>query len=225
MGRKLALSWSGGKDSCLTLDVLTKAGDEVLCLITTVPIETGRTFGHGEKMEMIRLQSESIGIPVHFIPCTYEKYSEEFVVTLKELKATYHLDGIAFGDLYLDGHREWGEKVAEKAGLAAVYPLWTVQEKALELLRTFVHTGYQAKIIRVREDVLDEGWLGRTIDRSFFQAIQETKSCPMGESGEYHTFVYDGPLFTKRICWEKEEIISLETTFKLELLGCSLAER
>ena len=217
MRKRVALSWSGGKDSCLALDVLIKQGVDVACFVTTVPEEIGRTFGHGEKTEMIRLQGEALEIPVEFISCTFENYSESFVEKMIELKRSYQLDGIAFGDLYLEGHREWGEELAKRAGIQAIYPLW-MKEKGdvLSALETFVHSGYNGVVIKVRADVLDKSWLGRFLDQSFMDDISKLEICPMGESGEYHSFVYDGPLFKKKIFLAEATIIKLEASFKLE---------
>ncbi|MBS4189362.1 diphthine--ammonia ligase [Bacillus sp. FJAT-49705] len=225
MNKRVALSWSGGKDSCLALDVLKGKGVDVVCLITTVPRELGRTFGHGEKMSLVKLQGKALNVPVEFIPCTFENYTSSFEAVLKKVKEDYCLDGIAFGDLYLDGHREWGEKVAEAANLEAVYPLWGKKEEALHALQTFIDSGYQATVIRIREDVLDETWLGKNLDLSFLEDIQKTEICPMGESGEYHTFVFDGPLFNKKIVLTQPEIISFETTKKLEFHQYELQEK
>ncbi|MDR7236904.1 Dph6-related ATP pyrophosphatase [Neobacillus drentensis] len=224
MNKRIALSWSGGKDCCMALDTLISQGFEVVSLVTTVPKELGRTFGHGERTEMIKLQGEALSIPVHFIECTYENYTNQFVKAVQILKNQFNITGIAYGDLYLDEHRDWGEKVASAAGIDALYPLWMKKEEALQSLERFVHSGYEAIVIRVREDVLDDTWLGRIIDKSFLDDVQETSICPMGESGEYHTFVYDGPLFTKRIQLENGELIQLETTKKLEFKNFQLIE-
>ncbi|MEH7308204.1 diphthine--ammonia ligase [Neobacillus drentensis] len=225
MKKRIALSWSGGKDCCMALDTLHSQGYEVAFLLTTVPIELGRTFGHGERIEMIKLQGEALNLPVHFIECTYENYTSQFVKAVQSLKNQFNVTGIAYGDLYLDEHREWGEKVASTAGVDSLYPLWMKKEAALQSLDKFVDSGYEAIVIRVREDLLDDAWLGRIIDESFLQDVQKTSICPMGESGEYHTFVYDGPLFSKRIHLEHGELIQLETTKKLEFTSYRLIER
>lgn len=225
MKKRIALSWSGGKDCCMALNTLIQQGFEVVCLVTTVPKELGRTFGHGERTEMISLQGESLSIPVYFIECSYENYTDQFIKSVQTLKSQYKLMGIAYGDLYLDEHREWGEKVALAAGVEAMYPLWMKKEDALQSLKNFVYSGYEAVVVRVREDVLNETWLGRMIDESFLKDVHKTTICPMGESGEYHTFVFDGPLFSKRIQLEHGELIQLETTKKLEFKSYSLLER
>ncbi|CAM3685477.1 diphthine--ammonia ligase [Cytobacillus oceanisediminis] len=216
LANRVALSWSGGKDSCLALEVLVKQGVEVACLITTVPAEIGRTFGHGEKTELIHLQAKALSIPVEFISCSFENYTERYISKLKKLIDKFKLTGIAYGDLYLAGHRRWGEKVAEEAGINAVYPLWMEEKDSIQALETFVKSGNKARVIRVREDVLDPSWLGRELDAAFLQDIQKEAVCPMGESGEYHTFVYDGPLFSQKIQLGSPKLIQLETTKKLE---------
>lgn len=223
MKEKLALSWSGGKDACMALHKLQEQGVEVAVLITTVPAEMGRTFGHGEKSEMVALQGEALNIPVYFIECTYASYQDSFVNALIHLKEEYGITGIAYGDLYLDEHREWGVDVANEAGLKAYYPLWTKKEDSFEALRRFVYSGYKAMVIRVRDDALDQSWIGRELDDKFVEDIQKEEICPMGESGEYHTFVYDGPLFNRKILLEKGRVILFERSRKLEFMGFELA--
>lgn len=217
MCKNIALSWSGGKDGCMALDKLVKQGYKISCFVTTVPKEMGRTFGHGEKRELITLQGEALDVPVHFIECTFESYTERFIESLKMLKTKYNLEGIAFGDLYLDEHREWGEKTAHSSGLDAIYPLWMKQSEALAALEAFVQSGYKAKVIRVRKDMLEDSWLGREVNGRFLHDIVKKNVCPMGEAGEYHTFVYDGPLFKKIIKVNDGEVISYDHSSRLEL--------
>ncbi|MDM5197936.1 diphthine--ammonia ligase [Fictibacillus enclensis] len=217
MSKRWALSWSGGKDACMVLDQLIKQGDQVACLITTLPKEIGRTFGHGERTELIQAQAEATGIPLEWISCSFDTYTLDFLSTLKSLKNKYELEGVAFGDLYLDEHREWGENVAEQAGLISSYPLWMEKEDAAAALKVFVDSGYKAKVIRISNSRLDEKWLGREVDASFLNGIQETGICPMGEAGEYHTYVYDGPLFRFQVPVEIGDIVELETTKRMEL--------
>lgn len=208
----------------MALDTLQSQGYEVVCLVTTVPKELGRTFGHGERTEMIKLQGEALRLPVHFIECTYENYTSQFVKAVQSLKNQFNVTGIAYGDLYLDEHRDWGVKVARASDVEALYPLWMKKQEALQSLDKFVHSGYKAIVIRVREDLLDDTWLGRRVDETFLNDVQKTTICPMGEAGEYHTFVYDGPLFSKRIDLEHGELIQLETTKKLEFRSYRLIE-
>lgn len=215
---RVALSWSGGKDSCMTLDKLVREGFEVVCLLTTVPVEIGSTFGHGEKLELIEAQAEALSIPVKFISCSYETYTNDYVHTLAELKKKHRIDAIAFGDLFLTEHREWGTGVAASVGVEALYPLWMKPEGVQDALKTFIATGYQAIVIRVSDRVLTKEWLGRLLDASFYEDIVLLKDvCPMGEGGEYHTFVYDGPLFKHPVNYARGDVLQLETTKRLVL--------
>lgn len=217
MKKKVALSWSGGKDAAMCLQKLHEKGYEMTCLLTTIPKEIDRTFGHGEKKEAIEAQGKSLGIPVEWIECTFSTYTEDFMKKLMEVKHTYGIEAIAFGDLYLEEHRDWGEKVAEKCELQALYPLWMKESESLQALRNFVESGYKAKVIRVHKDKIGTDWLGREVNEQFYQDIQQKPVCPMGEGGEYHTFVYDGPLFKQPVPFELGEILPLETTYRIDL--------
>nr|WP_090988975.1 diphthine--ammonia ligase [Bacillus sp. OV322] len=225
MKLRILLSWSGGKDACLSFDKLRKEGHEAVCLLTTASREIGRTFGHGEKREMIRAQSEALGTPIHFIEVDMDTYTDCFIRDVLILKEKYKADAIAFGDLYLQEHRDWGEDVAAKTGLEALYPLWTEKKDALENLHRFTKSGYRAMVIRTIKDEKLEKWLGRTIDWEFAKEIAKMDICPMGEAGEYHTFVYDGPLFSKKIELIQREIAEYETTKRVEFESFSLAEK
>ncbi|OCA82824.1 diphthine--ammonia ligase [Pseudobacillus wudalianchiensis] len=217
MAKKIALSWSGGKDSCMALKKLVDANHQVVSLITTVPKELERTFAHGEKTEMIQRQSNSLSIPLHFIRCSFDDYTESFIQDLIQLKNQHHLDSVAFGDIYLEGHREWGENVAAAAGLEALFPLWCQQQDSLSLLSSFIQSGHKAAVIRIREDSLDDSWLGKELDDDFFNNIQKQTVCPLGENGEYHTFVYDGPLFQSPVSFTRGQVLSEGASKRLEI--------
>lgn len=222
---RVLLSWSGGKDACMCLDTLIKNGDKVVCLLTTASEETGRTFGHDEKREMIKAQAESLQIPVHFIEIDSNKYTESFIEDVHMLKEKYSTEAIAFGDLYMPEHREWGENVAKKTGLKALYPLWMKKEDEKAGLDRFINSDYKAMLIRVLKDLPITNWLGKTLDHKFAEDVSKIGICPMGEAGEYHTFVYDGPLFTKQISITTGEIIEYETTKRIEIQSFSLEEK
>lgn len=195
MTKQVALSFSGGKDSCLALYKLQQQNIKVTCLITTIWGQSQETVAHDEKREKIVAQAKSIGVPVHFMETDFETYTEDFVRNLEVLKNEYQIEGIGFGDIYLDGHREWGEQVAEYAGLEPIYPIWTKQEDVLELLHEVVGVGFRARVIKVDQAKLPGNWVGRVLDETFIRDIQKKSVCPMGESGEYHTAVVDGPIF------------------------------
>lgn len=196
MAKKIALSFSGGKDSCLALYKLKQHGIEISCLITTVWQENLKSVAHGEQLEHLERQAVQLGIPIHFVKTTFDTYMDDFIIQLQDVKLTYNIDGIAFGDIYIEGHREWGEKMAAKVQLKPLYPLWNKQENMLNMLQRFVDLGFQAKVIQIDEETLPTSWMGRQLDQSFITDIKMFDDvCPMGESGEYHTTVFDGPIF------------------------------
>ncbi|MEH6942831.1 diphthine--ammonia ligase [Bacillus sp. JJ722] len=222
---KVALSWSGGKDACFTLHKLHEQGIEVACLLTTIPKELNATFGHGEKREAIEAQGKALGIPVEWISCTFSTYTDDFIAKVKEVKNAYQITAIAYGDLYLDEHREWGERVAEAIGMEALYPLWMKESDTPAALQQFIASGYRAKVIRIMQNYFSEDWLGRDLNMSFYHDLQNLSVCPMGEKGEYHTFVYDGPLFQQKVSFKEGAIEELETTWRLQLNDISLKQK
>ncbi|MFY0545633.1 diphthine--ammonia ligase [Brevibacillus sp. H7] len=214
----MGLSWSGGKDATMALDKLIKQGCEVSCLMTAVPMNSDRNYWHSVKLSLLEEQAKALSIPLVQISCTEEKYSEAYVQGLGNLKEQYNLDAVAYGDLYIEGHREWGEAVTKAAGLEALYPLWLKKEQAPQALVEFVASGYKAVIIMTYNGKLSTDWLGRELDQSFCEDIQKVYSCPMGEGGEYHTFVYDGPLFQRKIELKLGEIVPMTVTHRVEII-------
>src|SRR5699024_5301003 len=141
-------------------------------------------------------QANSLQLPVYFMETDFKSYREDFVKSLRELKEKYQIDGVAFGDIYLEGHRGWGEGIAQQTGLSACYPLWSDKRSLLALLKKFVRLDFNATVIKVDDTKLTSNWVGRSVDESFIADISTYDVCPMGESGEYHTFVHDGPTFS-----------------------------
>ncbi|GAB4073842.1 diphthine--ammonia ligase [Barrientosiimonas marina] len=196
MPKQVALSFSGGKDSCLALYYLQKQGVDVKCLLTTVLEDSKETVAHNEKLERVERQAERLDIPVYFIETNFPTYEDDFIWYISDMKQRYGIDGMAFGDIYLQGHREWGEKLAARAGVEPVYPLWSEQAKAAGWLCDFIALGFEAEVIKVDSEKLPQNWAGRKLDQSFVSDIMTYSDvCPMGESGEYHTYVHDGPIF------------------------------
>lgn len=204
MSLLIALSFSGGKDSMLALYELQKQGHTIRCLFTTVWNENNKTVAHEESIQELETQAKRLQIPIHFVYTTMETYEKDFINTLQQLKEQYNLTAVGFGDWYLEGHRMWGEDQAEKVGLKALYPLWSKESEMIDQLRYFVRLGFKAKVIKVDEEKLPSSWLGRMIDEKFIEDIVKYDVCPMGEHGEYHTTVIDGPLFTDEKTEKKE---------------------
>jgi uncharacterized protein (TIGR00290 family) len=150
-----------------------------------------KSRSHGIKAEILNLQAKAIGIPLIQIKTSWENYEENFKKVVIELKGK-GIEGGVFGDMELEGHREWIERVCAELQIEAILPLWGIAPR--NLLTEFWENGFKAIVVATR---LNESLLGRSLDKAFLSEIQKFNSHPCGENGEYHTFVTAGPLFRK----------------------------
>ena len=217
------MSWSGGKDSCLACYLATTKGLKVSCLANMITEDGQMSMTHGQSSELLQVQSRAIGIPLVQRRTTWNGYEAEFKEMLRAFKRE-GINGGVFGDIDLDEHREWVERVCREVDVTPHLPLWGQRQE--NLLRDFVDLGFEAIVVATRADLLGEEWLGRRIDPGFISELlelQETKKItPCGEAGEYHTLVVDGPLFQQRL-----EILETRKTLKdgywfLEVLATEL---
>lgn len=199
MGTAVA-SWSGGKESCLACHKAIQAGYRVSHLLNVVWQEAPRTAIHGLPQGVIAAQAQAMGIPLVQSPTTWDSYEEDFVGALASLRAQDVTTAI-FGDVNVAENRAWDEKVSAKAGLEPVLPLWGTAPR--EALREFMAAGFEAVVVVVNGELLDEGWLGHRVDERLIQELADLAHDPpidpCGENGEFHTLVVDGPLFSGRL--------------------------
>lgn len=189
-------SWSGGKDSCHALHRALAEGHEVRALFTMLH-ESGRfSRSHGISRELHERQAEALGMPIRFGSATWEGYEETFKAEVARLKPAGVAAGV-FGDIDLEEHRDWVERVCGELAITPLLPLW--REDHAALAREFVDLGFRAVIVSVRADTLPREWLGRDLDHAAIDELAELGVDPAGESGEYHSFVYDGPLFGRAV--------------------------
>lgn len=197
---KVACSWSGGKDSCLACWKAIAEGHDVRYLINFVSSGIGRDSFHGVKRELMCMQSESLGIPIIQRETTWEDYEQEFKEVMREI-GDRGVEGLVTGDLDLVDHRRWVEGMCGEFGFEPVMPLWGLGPE--KILGEFVDDGFEAVVVCIKADLLDDKWLGRKIDRQFVADLKELCQNSdidiCGENGEYHSFVVDGPFFQKRI--------------------------
>ncbi len=195
-GEPVALAFSGGKDSSLSLHALR--GDsrfEVSALITTVTGEYDRISMHGVRRSLLREQAASIGVPLTEVTipprasnAIYERAMGEAFLRLRE----NGVHKVAFGDIFLEDVRDYRRRQLKALGLEGVFPLWGRPTGALA--RTFVDSGFQARIVCLDPAALDASFAGRTFDDALLADLPEGVD-PCGENGEFHTFVFDGPIF------------------------------
>jgi len=216
-------SWSGGKESALSLYRASKSGVEISCLVNMASEDGKRSRSHGVISELINSQAEAIGIPIVQRKTTWESYEEEFKKTTSELRRKGIHVGV-FGDIDLKEHRDWIERVCSETGIKPVLPLW--EETRKELLLEFIDKGFQAIIVAIHSDFFDPEWLGRKIDRQFILELEKVERIDLcGEHGEYHTFVYDGPIFKKPVEFQIGEKRLREKHWFLELRPPHLSEQ
>ncbi|MCM3733913.1 diphthine--ammonia ligase [Fictibacillus nanhaiensis] len=222
--KKVAVCWSGGKDSCLALHKLIQENHEVVCLISMISEEHARNHAHGIPLEILRLQAEALGLPLILVDSAGE-YELSLKKSLIELKEKFGVESIAFGSLYMKQDREWNGQVAIQAGLEPLFPVWIKQDQSSELLHTFISSGFQSVVCRASSHYLDQTWTGRELDWRFYEDIHQTGCCVMGELGEYHTFVLNGPLFNKKLEITQFEIILNEGLWSLDIQSCLLVDK
>jgi diphthine-ammonia ligase len=192
-------SWSGGKECALATYKAIAQGHEVLCLLNFVSEDGERSRSHGIKAGVLALQAEAIDIPLIQVKTSWENYEENFKKVVRKLKDK-GIEGGVFGDMDLEEHREWVERVCGEVGIKAFLPLWGI--KAEELIDEFLKLKFKAIVIATR---LEEGLLGKLLDKALVRQISKLGSHPCGESGEYHTFVTAGPIFRRALKVTKGE--------------------
>ncbi len=197
---KAFVSWSGGKDCCLACYRAIASGIKVRYLLNMVTEDGRWSRSHGLSAELLRLQAEAIGIPLAQKQTTSAGYEAEFRNALLAFKQEGITLGV-FGDIDFNEHRQWIERVCSAGGVTPYLPLWEQDQE--EILKDFIHLGFESVVVATKADLLGEEWLGRKIDSAFLADLNElrkTKSItPCGEAGEYHTYVINGPLFHRRI--------------------------
>ena len=216
-------SWSGGKDSCLACYRAVARGLKIRYLANMITEDGKRSRTHGLSTHVLKVQSQAIGIPLVQRRTTWDNFEAKF----KNMLRTFRQEGITggvFGDIDLNEHREWVERVCQEVDITPHLPLW--RESQDEILKDFINSGFKAIVVATKANMLGEEWLGRKVDLDFINQLAElrkTKDITLcGEVGEYHTLVVDGPLFQKRM-----EIVGTRKVFRdehwfLEILGTEL---
>ena len=216
---KTFVSWSGGKESNFALYQAAKEGFRISHLLNMVTEEGERSRSHGLSSKLIRLQSEALNIPLLQQRCGWTTYEREFKKAVLKLKKKGIEAGV-FGDIDFQEHRDWVERVCREVGIKAELPLWDKNRK--ELLEEFILAGFEAIIVAVKAEVLGKDWLGKKIDKNLVRELEKKKIDLCGESGEYHTFVINGPIFKRRIKILKSNKVFKDGRWFLDILNYEL---
>jgi len=189
-------SWSGGKDGCFACYEAMRQGYKISHLVNFISDELQRVRFHGTEAKLIQLQSQALGIPLLQKETTWKGYEQEFKKAVQSLIPN-GVKGMVFGDIYLQEHKDWVERVCGELSIEAVEPLWGKNPE--EVLSGFIDSGFEALIISAQSKFIGPEWIGGRVDRSFRNYLRHRGIDICGENGEYHTFVVDGPIFRRRI--------------------------
>ncbi|MCX7680437.1 MAG: diphthine--ammonia ligase [Anaerolineae bacterium] len=185
----LFVSWSGGKDSALAAYRARQQGHRLAYLLNCAAEDGSRVRAHGFPAGVVALQARAMGMPLVQVYTSWEAYEANFKDALRTLQAS-GVEGGVFGDMDIEEHREWVERVCTEVGLQPLLPLWKADPWAL--LEEFWGAGFRALVVATRLDPL---FVGRPLDRELVAEMVVQGAHPCGERGEYHTLVTDGPLF------------------------------
>ncbi|WP_250278285.1 Dph6-related ATP pyrophosphatase [[Clostridium] colinum] len=195
-GKKFVASYSGGKDSMLSIYRAIKAGLKPVCLIITYNKDKNVSWFHGVPKGVLDSVSNSLDIPVWLIETTGEEYAKNFETALTRAKQE-GAEVCIFGDIDLQGHFDWCSERCENVGLEACFPLWLEDRK--KLVYEFLESGFTSTFTVINTKLLDDRFLGMTMTKEVCEEIEKEGADVCGENGEYHTFASDGPIFKEKV--------------------------
>ena len=211
---KVLMSWSGGKDSAMALREIMAGGEyQIAGLLTTITGEYDRISMHGVRRSLLEQQASSLGLhpeevilPKGSSNADYESRIAETLNRYKEAGVT----SVVFGDIFLEDVRQYREENLSRLGMKGVFPLWKRDTAAL--MKDFIASGFKAVTVCVDNHFLGRDFVGRTIDAGFLSDLPPSVDV-CGENGEYHSFVYGGPIFGRAIAHEVGEVVLREDRF------------
>ena len=218
--------WSGGKDSAMALHALLQQKHfRVVALLTTVAEGYDRIAMHGVRRELLHRQAESIGLPLHEVRIPPQCVNSIYEARMEEALRLFYsqrVRTVAFGDIFLEDLRAYREKNLARIGMTALFPIW--KRDTRELIRCFHEQHFRAIAACIDSKILDPSFAGRELDESFFADLP-TNVDPCGENGEFHTFVFDGPIFTRPVDFTLGEVVQRDSFIFRDLLpGKALKE-
>jgi uncharacterized protein (TIGR00290 family) len=220
--RRAALSWSSGKDSAWALHVLRQKTDiEVVCLVTSLNAAANRVAMHAVRRLLLEEQAHATGLPLSIVelpwPCPNEQYEALMARQCAQLAAD-GVEVIAFGDLFLRDVKAYRESRLEGTGLEPLFPIWEIPTD--RLAREMISAGLRARVTCVDPKQLDRKFAGREFGSEFLAELPASAD-PCGENGEFHTFAWDGPMFTHAIAIESGEVVERDGFVFADLLPAS----
>ncbi len=216
---KVLFAWSGGKDSAISLYEIQKSKKyEIVALLTTITEDYDRISMHGVPRTLVEQQAHSLGLPIEEVFISKASSNEEYESKMREMLTKFKQDGVSlvvFGDVFLEWIRKYREDNLSELGMKGIFPIWG--RDTTELARSFIALGFQAVITCIDSKVLDRRFIGRTLDEHFLAELPSNVD-PGGENGEFHSFVFDGPIFKERIAYTLGELVLRDSFYFCDLL-------
>lgn len=204
---KALLSWSGGKDCAAALGrVIAEGRLDVAALVTTVTAGYERISMHGVRAALLEEQTRALGLKLEKAVIPVAASNEAYEAALERVLERYKgsLSRVVYGDIFLEDVRKYREEHLARLGFECEFPLWGMDTG--KLAQGFIESGWRAVVVCVDGDVLGGSFAGREYDHDFLSDIpDDVDHC--GENGEFHTFVYDGPVFSRRVAFQKGEVV------------------
>ncbi len=222
--KHVLLSWSSGKDSAWTLHVLRQRADvEVTALLTTFNSAADRVAMHAVRRDLVRAQAERAHLPLWEVelpwPCSNEEYESRMRAVCDRALAN-GIDAVAFGDLFLDDIRAYRERQLAGTGLEPIFPIWGLPTAALA--REMIVAGVKARVTCVDPARVSRTFAGRDFDSTLLADLPPSAD-PCGENGEFHTFVYDAPVFDRPINVEAGVVIERDGFVFADVVAMTLS--
>jgi uncharacterized protein (TIGR00290 family) len=219
---RVVIGWSGGKDSSLALREILRAGEyEVAALLTTCTEGFRRISMHGVRCSLLKTQAQELGLPLRKVfiarECSNKDYEARVHAALLEFKVT-GINKVVFGDLFLEEIRAYRDRMLAEIGMTALYPIWGRNTR--ELAEEFIADGFRAALVCIDPQKLDPSFAGRMFDHALLRDLPVTAD-PCGENGEFHTFVFDGPIFRKPVGIRHGPTVHRQNFYFADLLPAS----
>ena len=218
MSQPILFCWSGGKDSAMALHALLEDNVRIAALLTTVTETYDRISMHGVRCELLVQQAQSIGLPLDEVRIPPQCVNPIYEARMEEALRVHYDAGVravAFGDIFLEDLRAYREKNLARIGMTALFPIW--KRDTRELIRSFHAANFRAIAACVDPKVLNRTFAGRELDEQFFRDLPHNVD-PCGENGEFHTFVFDGPIFREPIPVRTGEVLERDSLIYCDLL-------
>jgi uncharacterized protein (TIGR00290 family) len=219
MPEPILFCWSGGKDSAMALHSLSQNPQfEIVSLLTTVTETYNRISMHGVRRELLHQQSESLNLPLHEVSIPPQCGNPLYEARMEQALRIFLAQGVrkvAFGDIFLEDLRAYREKNLARLQMTAEFPIW--KRDTHELVRHFQAHKFRAVTACIDPRILPRTFAGRELDAAFFEDLPAAAD-PCGENGEFHTFVFDGPIFEHAIPFRTGDVVDRDNVTFCDLL-------